>query len=110
RDVREELAGPLVIEDVPGAGHAAGRGLEPGDPAEVGGETDAAAGVAADVERGASRGHDRAGAPARSPRGALDVVRIAGAPEDEVVRLVAQREVGRVRLALDDRPRRVEAC
>jgi hypothetical protein len=57
-DVGEELRRALVVDDVPRARHPTHCRLEPGDPAEVGGQADAAPGVAPDVERRPAGGQD----------------------------------------------------
>ena len=90
-------------DDVAGAGDAAGGRLDPGDAAEVGGQADAAAGVAAHVERGAAGADDRARAAARSTGGAAEVERVARLAVDEVVGLAREGQLGGVGLAHQDR-------
>ena len=50
-DVRERFRWAGEVDDVPRAGDAAGGRLDPRDPAEVRRHADAAARVAADIER-----------------------------------------------------------
>jgi hypothetical protein len=73
------------------------------------GEPDASSVVASDVERRAAGGDDGRGAAAASSGGALEVVRVAGAPVDEVRRLERERQLRRVGLAEEDRARVLHA-
>ena len=65
-DVCEELRRSLIIDDVPGARDPSGRWFEAGDPAKVSGQTDARAGVAADIQRRTAGRYDRRRATART--------------------------------------------
>ncbi len=74
-----------------------------GNAAEVRGDANAAAGVAANVERRTSSGDNGRGTTAAPATRARDVVRIVGAAVDQIIGLEGEREVGRVGLAHENR-------
>ena len=90
-------------DDVSGARHPSGGGLDPADAAEVRGQSDAAAGVAAEVERRAACRDDGCCAAAGATGGAFGIERVAGLSVDEVVGFAGEGELRRVGLAHQDR-------
>ena len=82
-----------------GPGDSAGGGLDTGDTADVGRGTDAASGVAAEVEGHASRRHYRRRTTTAAVGTAFKVVGVVGATVNKVVGLAVKSQLGGVGLA-----------
>ena len=92
----------LGAGEVAFAGYAPAGALEPVDAAEVGGDADGAADVAAELEEGQPGGDGCRRAAGAAAGGAGKVPGVVGAPEDGVIGLDAAGEGGQVGLAEDD--------
>ena len=87
--------------------HQPERGLDAVDAGQRGRDADRAAPVGADGERTQARGHRGAGPAARAARSAVEVPRVAGGPEEQVVGGADPAHHRGVGLAELDRPRRL---
>ena len=96
--------------EVAGGRHAARRGLEAADAAEVRRHANRSAAVAADAARRQARGDGRGLAAARSARRAIERPRAVGAAVERVVGLPRHQLFGDVGDAEDDGAGRAEAC
>ena len=105
-----EGEGTAAWREVPGRGHAARRGLEAADAAEVRRHANRSAAVAADAAGRQARRDGRGLAAARSARRAIERPRAVGAAVQRVVGFPRHELLGDVGDAQDDGAGGAEAC